>query len=164
MSNLPILAGDNNEPRIVDRHTGETIAIHDATLEQLAGCRDWIRDFEDTARAAKRLIDAEVIGRLDANARWTVEAGPYKLSAPSPAPETRVDAQELRGRLEELVADGVLSIAAVDAAVEVVTEFKAKAAGVKALVKLGGLVAEVVGECSSEVPRDRRVSIRRAAA
>jgi hypothetical protein len=69
----------------------------------------------------------------------------------------------LRGRLEELVADGLLSMEAVDAAVEVVTGFKARAAGISALRKLGGVVAEAVEECSVSVEKPRRVSVSRVA-
>jgi hypothetical protein len=163
VTNLPILASDAGTS-IVDPRTGEAVLIHDATLDQLAACREWIRDLEHTTREAKGLIDAEVVRRFDATAKWSATVAGFKLSAPSPAPAVEYDAQELRGRLEELVADGVLSMDAVDAAVEVVTGFKARAAGINALRKLGGPVAAVVEECSRVVEKPRRVSVSRVAA
>jgi hypothetical protein len=160
VTNLPILASDAGTS-IVDPRTGEAVLIHDATLDQLAACREWIRDLEHTTREAKGLIDAEVVRRFDATAKWSATVAGFKLSAPSPAPAVEYDAQELRGRLEELVADGVLSMDAVDAAVEVSVSFKPRVAGIKALEKLGGIVAEAIADCSTAVQRSRRVSVTR---
>jgi hypothetical protein len=160
---LPVLRESADRVRLFSPSTGEEVIPADAATNTLAEVRDAIRTVEEDLRLAKQTIDAELIGRMDSAAKWSVSVGGFKLSAPSPAPSVEYDAQALRGRLEELVADGLLSMQAVDAAVEVVTTFKVRAAGVNALRKLGGLVAEAVQDCSQTVDKPRRVTVSRAA-
>lgn len=160
---LPVVRERADELRLFDPHTGEEVELATATTDRLAALRCYILDLErDLLAQAKRDIDGELLARMDRAARWSVNANGYLVSAPSPAPSTEYDAEELRGRLDELVADGVLDLAAADAAVEVIISFKAKAAGIKALAKLGGPVAEAIDECSRSVDKVRRVSVKPA--
>jgi hypothetical protein len=163
MSRLPVLREAADHVRLFDPATGEELELASAPTDQLAEMRAYIRDLEEDLKLAKQALDGEVIRRMDLECRWSWSGNGYTLKAPSPAPGIEFDAAQLRGRLEELVAEGLLSMAAVDAAVEVVTEFKPKVAGINALKKLGGAVAEAIAECATEVEKPRRVSLGRAA-
>jgi len=163
MSGLPVLRETADTVRLFLPSTGEELQLASAPTDQLAEMRAYIRDLEEDLRLAKQALDAEVIARFDREAVWSWRGNGYTLKAPSPMPQIEFDAEQLRGRLEELVAEGLLSMAAVDAAVEVVTSFKPRVAGINALRKLGGAVAEAVAECSTEVDRPRRVSLGRVA-
>jgi len=155
---LPMIVGD--VPSLVDS-TGEVVALTDATAEHIAATRDRILDLESQLREAKTMMDREVLARMDAEHVWTVHAGPWKLSAPSPAPTDHYDAQAMRVDLVALVDDGVLSQAAADRAVAEIVDYRASAAGIKALVKGGGRPAEVVARHTSELERTRRVTVKR---
>ena len=154
-----IVSGD--VPSLVDSRTGEVVALTDATAEHIAATRDRILDLESQLREAKTVMDREVISRMDADRLWTIEAGPWKLSAPSPAPQAHYDAQAMRTDLMVLVDDGVLSQAAADRAVAEIVDWKASAAGIKALVKGGGQPADVVARHTTELERTRRVTVKR---
>jgi hypothetical protein len=161
VSSLPVFRETADTVRLFDPATGEELQLATAPTDQLAEMRAYIRDLEEDLRLAKQALDGEVLKRMDQRAMWSWAGNGYTLKAPSPAPVVEFDAEQLRGRLEELVAEGLLSMAAVDAAVEVVTSFKARVAGINALRKLGGTVAEAVAECATEVDKPRRVSLGR---
>lgn len=147
---------------LVNPATHEAIAV-DATTDLLAKALDEVRDLESRLREFKSGLSDEVLRRMDAEAKWTAHVGSYKLSAPSPAPTTEYDAKGLRDSLIALVMSDdrevPLTMAAVDAAVEVVTDLKVHKSGVNALLKLGGPVAEAVRNHEQEKPKDRRVSV-----
>jgi len=156
---LPMIVGD--VPSLIHQDTGEVVALTDATAEHIAATRDRILDLESQLREAKTMMDREVLARMDAEHVWTVHAGPWKLSAPSPAPQAHYDAQAMRTDLMVLVDDGQLSQAAADRAVAEIVDYRASAAGIKALVKGGGRPAEVVARHTSELERTRRVTVKR---
>lgn len=79
----------------------------------------------------------------------------------SPAPAEEWDALAARSELLELVDEGVLGIEAVDAAFEPVVTYKPRKAGINALKKLGGRVAEILASHSHEVERERYVTVSR---
>lgn len=164
MSNLPILRESADEVRIFDPVTGAEIDLAEAPDEQLAELRDLIRDAEEEQRLAKQAIDAEVIARMDRAAKWTLRAGGFEMTAPSPALKNEVvDAAALHAALMVFVDDGLLSVEAVDAAVQQVLTFKPRKAGIDALRKRGGRIAEVIAEHEQQVQPSRRVTLKRAA-
>jgi len=161
VSNLPILRESADTVRLFSPATGEELDLATAALQQIAEVRCLIRDHEEDLRLAKRMLDAEILARMDRQAKWSWSADGFALSAPSPAPVTEYDAGRLRDRLDELAYNGVLERGAVDAAVELVVSYKPHPAGIKALAKLGGVVEETIAGCSTSSKRQRRVSVRR---
>lgn len=149
---------------IVSPATGEVLAL-DAPTEDLAGWLVDVRDWEAQARDAKRVVTAEILSRLDRGASWTAhfpDAG-IKISGDSPAPVEEWDGAELRTFLLDLVDEGVITVEAVDAAVQTVVTYKPRKAGINALRKLGGRAQEVVDALCRTVERDRRITVTRSA-
>jgi len=146
---------------IVSPRTGEALTLYSPTVD-LAGLLADLKDYENGLKDTKRAISDELLRRLDANASWTEHLPGLKLSAPSPAPVVAYDAPALRDALLDLVDESLLTVEAVDRAVEMIVSYKASAAGVKALVKLGGRVAETVAAHAASSERTRYVSVARA--
>ena len=89
-----------------------------ATLTDCAEFDARARLMEQITREARGIANGEIVRRLDADARWTVREGDFKFVAPSPnAGTTGYDADALAVVLARLVSDGVVSQAAMDAAV-----------------------------------------------
>lgn len=147
---------------VADPATGEVLDLATATTDALAAYLANVRDLEHTLREHKKAAQAEVLRRMDNAAQWTVTVGEWKLSGASPAPKVTYDAEALAAELQQLVDDDLLAPAAATKAVEQVTSWKVRQAGVNALVKLGGAVADVVARHRVEEPKERRVSVRPA--
>lgn len=147
--------------QLVNPSTGELVEL-DGPTEALAEFLADMREHESLCREAKKLVTREVVSRMDRQAAWTIRAAGLKLSAASPQPTEEFDGPELKEALHALVEEGVISIEAVDAAVETVVTYKPRKAGIVALRKLGGRVAEVVDAHSREVEKERYVSVSRA--
>jgi hypothetical protein len=160
--NFPVVQGESG-PAIIDRATGELIPLTDAPDDALASLRDYLKDLRSRIAEANALLDSEVVRRMDQDRCWTIHAGGLTLTAPSPAPAFEWDAPGLYSDLEAMVADGELSERAFLAAVDEVVGYRVKAAGVNALLKGGGPVAEIVKAHRTEVEKPRRVSVKRAA-
>lgn len=147
-------------PAVVHPTTGEIVPL-DGPTSDLA---DWLyetREQEGIVRDLKRVVSEELVRRMDAEAQWTVHLGGWKLSAPSPAPSTEYDAEALWAELETLVAEGVISRGAMEAAVTRQYEYKHHTKGINALKRLGGAVATAIARCSRSVPKDNRnVSVK----
>lgn len=162
---LPILRESADEVRLFDPASGEELDLGLVSDATLANLRDMIRDAEEEQRLAKHKIDAEVLSRMDRQARWTLRVEGYELTAPSPAPKTEYpDAAALHAALMDFVDSGDLTVEAVDAAVEQVLTYKPRKAGIEALRKRGGRIAEVIAAHEQQVEPARRVTIKRAAA
>lgn len=146
---------------VVSERTGERLTA-DSPTEDLGAWLADIRDTEGRIREAKRAVTRELIRRMDKNAEWTTRIPGYKLSAPSPKPVTQYDGVGLHVGLSDMVADGTISFEAMDAAVQEIVEYRVKAAGVNALRKLGGKVAELIDRCSETVEKERYVKVERA--
>ncbi len=146
-------------PVVVDPTTAEVIDLAQAPTDTIAAYLANVRDLERQIREQKKLAAEEVIRRMDEQAVWTVRVGDWKLSAPSPAPATVYDAAGLLADLEQLQADDLVAPAAVQRAVERIETLRVVPAGVKALEKLGGAVADAIERHRSEQPKDRRVSV-----
>lgn len=160
---LPILRETADHVRLFDPATGEELDLSLCSDATLANLRDMIRDAEDEQRQAKRQIDAEVLARMDRNAKWTIKTeGGLELTAPSPASKSEYDAGALHAALMAFVDDGLLSVEAVDAAVEQVLTYKPRVRGIEALRKRGGAIADVIAEHETQVEPTRRVTVKRA--
>lgn len=148
---------------IVHPFTGEQLELHDAGIDDLARLMDDLKDYKSRLQETQSLVSREVLRRQDQQASWTTRAGGFILKGSSPAPAEEYDALELRSELLGLVDEGALGIAAVDAAIETVVTYKPRKAGINALRKLGGVVAQIVDRHSRPVDKPRYVSISRDA-
>jgi len=160
---LPILRENADFVRLFDPQTGAELDLSLCSDATLANLRDMIRDAEDEQRQAKRQIDGEVLARMDRNASWTLKVPGFELSAPSPAEKSEFDAPALHADLMAFVDDGLLSVEAVDAAVEQVLTYKPRVRGIEALRKRGGAIAEVIAKHEQKIEPTRRVTIKRSA-
>jgi hypothetical protein len=143
--------------------TGEIIELATADINDLARLLADVKDYQSRLNEAKSLLSQEVLRRQDQAAKWTTPAGGYVLKGSSPAPQEEFDALALREDLLGLVDEGALGIEAVDAAVETIVTYKARKAGVNALRKLGGVVAQIVDRHARPIEKARYVSIVRDA-
>lgn len=146
---------------VADPITGEVLDLATAATDELAAYLANVRDLEHRLRDHKKAAQAEVLKRMDSEATWTVRVGDWKLTGASPSPKVVYDAQGLQADLRQLAADDLVAPAAVERAVETVTSLRVSQAGINALEKLGGAVAEVVARHRREEPRDRRVAVSR---
>ena len=118
-----------------------------------------MRELERQAKEIRDTLGEELVRRMDAKAKWTLNLDGYKVSAPSPAPKVEWDVTALRSTLAALRDQGI-DEDALDAAMDVVVTYKPRTAGLNALKKLGGLVAEQIEACAVEVEPVRRVTVK----
>ena len=147
-------------PEFISPITGEVVALS-APSEDLGHLLADIREAEGQLREAKREINQELFLRFDRDAKWTHHLPGLKLSGPSPKPSEEFDGEELRGVLVSLVREGALTMEAVNAAVEVIPEYKVHKKGINALRALGGRVKADVDACATEVEPNRYVKVDR---
>lgn len=133
-----------------------------ATSDDLADLVDKVRITEQTLRNYRELIGLELLRRMDKSAKWTIQTPQYTVTAPSPdaAITEEWDIERLRDLLADLQDEGVIDADAADAALEVSFSYKVRAAGIKNLRKLGPEIAQLIDECATEVPKNRRVSVK----
>lgn len=142
-------------------HTGEQVDLAAIPPEGIAQILDEVKELESRLREFKGECGAVLIPAMDRDRVWTIDAGPFKLSAPSDAPEEVYDVDALSFALTQLVDDGTISSDAMDAACESVTSWKVKKAGLNALRKSPRL-AEVIDGCVSlREPEGRKVRVSR---
>lgn len=147
-------------PMQVVSPSGEVLSL-DSPTEDLATWLAEVREHESLLRETKRAVTQELLARMDKLAHWTINAAGLKLTGQSPAVVEEWDGAELRTALLELFDNGTLSIEAVDAAVEQVTTWKPKKAGINALRKLPH-VAPIIEGLRQEREPDRRVTVSRS--
>lgn len=121
-----------------------------------------LRELESVLREHKRVVQRELLSRMDHSVSWTIRAEGLKITGTSPAPVEEWDGFELRSELLKLVGDGLLAIEAVDAAVEIVRTYKTHKTGINALKKLGGPVSDTIESLKREVEKERYVSVSRS--
>lgn len=155
------MAGEVGHPiTLVSPRTGEVLSL-DSPTEDLAGLIADLREHKSLTDEALNCVQAEILRRMDTEAKWTVNLGPWKITGKSPKPKETWDGAELRSRLLELVDQKALTIQAVDMVVEQVLEHKVNKAGVNSLRSLGGEAAEIVNELAVEEPERRYVRVER---
>lgn len=144
---------------VVHPFTGETLQLERAETNDLGWFLNEMREYEMRLKEAKRAVTDEALRRLDHQAKWTFRTPDFTLKAPSPAPSEQFDELALRSDLWELVDQGVITEEAAGAAVETVVTYKTRIAGINALRKLGGQVAEVIDRHCTPVQKTRYVSV-----
>ena len=143
---------------LANPRTGEILTL-DSETEDLAHWLDAVRALEWDIRTNKRIVSQEIHARMDKAATWTLHLPGLKVTGQSPAPEETWSGPELREALYDLVERGLISVEAADAAVETVVTYKPRKAGITALRKLGGEVAETVNRLCQQSERERRIHV-----
>lgn len=152
------LAGENNGPGGTDMiplPTGEAIDLTGPDYD-LVRAFDELREYEAGVKTVRGVIGDELRRRMDLAATWTLRAGSFKATAPSPEPRTEYDVDDLREGLALLVAEGLISRDAADAALSREVTYKPSVGGIRKLKKLGGRVRAVVEGCERQVVRESR--------
>lgn len=139
--------------------TGEALDLN-ASTGDLARWADNLRELERQAKEVRDAISEELLHRMDRAAKWTLREDGFEIKGASPAPTIEWDVDQLRGALRELLNDGLIDEDAHDAALQVVVQYKPRTAGLNALRKLGGDIAERIAACGTDVEKPRRVSVK----
>lgn len=167
---LPTLLSTHGEPvELVTAghllHAAGIENVQDADLEQLAAFTLDADHLAGLSREAKTIVSDELVQRMDKRGKWTVREGDYTLKSSSPTAGTeKYDNETLAASLARLVEEDLIDQEAAEAAIEWVQPpppapyWRQKAAGIKALLKLGPRVAEAVLSARVEVEPPRRVA------
>lgn len=139
---------------------GEVLTLDSPTVDLAAHLAD-IRQHESYLKEAKNAVQAELLARQDKDGKWTTHLPGMKLVGKSPAPYVEYDGPALREALLMLADEDVVTIEAVDRAVEAVVTYEPRANGIKSLKKLGGRVAAVIDSCGHETSPRRYVRVER---
>jgi hypothetical protein len=177
MTALPSLVSAEGE--IVKALTAENLlhaaGITDpriADLAALAAFVDAADHLTSLAKEAKGMVSDELVRRMDKRGSWTLRTGDLTIKSSSPAAGTeKYDDERLADALATLVEDDVIDAEAARAAIEWVVPpppepyWRQKPAGIKALLKLGGRVAEaVLSAAVPTTPPRRSVKVSRTSA
>lgn len=140
--------------------TGEALDLS-APDDELLRWIDRLAEIEAKVQAFRTtIVAAEVMHRMDRRASWTLRAGDYIATAPSPAPATEWDIPALRSALAELEADGVIDL---DTALECIQRevtHKPRVGNINRVKKISPDVAAKIDACSVKVERNRRVTVK----
>lgn len=156
---------------LVVRETGEVFDIADdaqmeiAAREHPEAIADFLDRLDDAIRQAQAIrteVAAHLVRRMDKDATQTLHAGNFTVTVNGSSDEyEKFDADKIRAGLLGLVAQGVISEAAVDKAVRV--KYEASKAGLKSLAALRDDAIDAVIESAREVAiRPRRATVKRA--
>lgn len=141
--------------------TGEVYEIATCDDANLAELLDAFKEARSKMTEVEGAIKQEALRRMDKAARWTIGGGGYKVTGESPN-LVEYDADALLLVLRQLLADELIAREAAAAALGQETKLKVKANGVKALLKLGGAVAEAIKSTERPKSGNRSVSVKRA--
>lgn len=149
---------------VVHPATGEVLDLQRADLEQLGRWLLEARELDEQMRSEKRRVVAELLSRMDREARYTLRAADLELKGDGPEAPIEYDVLPLRQALAEFVEAEVITQEALDRAIEPVTVYKPRANGLKPLVRQGGPLAETIAHYASpKESYERRVSVKAAA-
>lgn len=140
---------------IVVPGSGEILNLADLDENTLGRLLQAVKDHADQLAGLKKRVTAEVVDRMDRSAKWTLHVGGLKLTSKAPG-GTFYNADLLAADLQPLVDADVITMEAKEAAVEPVTELKARKKGINALRKLGGKVAQAIDRAETPVDDTKR--------
>lgn len=153
---MPLTTPDGDV--LIPSSEGTIVKPSEASHQDLGELLRTIRDHEDQLKAAKKILNEEVLDRMDRNAEWTLRFGKGKLTAPSPRGDG-YKGEALRANLLPLVKEGVITEQALDAAVREDTDWKPMKGGIKKLLAAGDERVARAIELSAE-PDERPRSVR----
>lgn len=155
-----VRAVDAGDRQLLNTITGEVINL-DADEETLARTIRALRDLDDDRKLLVKAVSRELLTRMDANAKWTLHFTGLDVSSSSPG-KVEYNGERLKGILEELVRDRLITKDAALAAIERKVSFAAKKSGVNALKKLGGEVEKRLRSAEARIPDEKRTVIVKA--
>lgn len=141
--------------------TGEVLDLATAPDADLAAWLDAVKSMEQSQRSAKKVVQEELLRRMDRNASYTVREGVWEVTGDSPKPQVHYDVEPLAADLDELVLSGLLTEEARSRVIIETVERKVSQREANKLLNIGGPVAEAVARHRTESPRDRRVRVKR---
>lgn len=145
---------------IVHPGTGEVLDLAGDTEILVRWLRE-VREMESEIREVKRVVTGELIDRMDREARYTLHVGDLEVKGDGPIAPTLYEGEQLRNALAEYVEAGVITPEALDRAVEVLPTYRPRTAGIKALKRLGGPIADLVDQhAKPKESYERRVTIK----
>lgn len=147
-------------PSFTNPLTGEIVPLKAPDLDLAVFLHD-LKVHQSQLRELAKIVQRELLDRQDFRAKWTTHVPGFEIKGDRQKDEESWDGAELREALLAFVDQGVLSIEAVDGAVETVVSFKVKKLGLNSLRSLGGEIAETIDRLRTVVPRDRRVNVSR---
>lgn len=146
---------------IVLANTGEVVDPQALATDELARHVDDIREARRALADAERVLQDEVLTRMDRRGEWTATVGDYRLEASSPQAAVDYDESRLRAELEALVDEGLVDQAAANEAFRTVEAVRIMKGQVNRLAKLGGPVADRLAAARLPTTRPRRVKVTR---
>ena len=150
---------------VVNPATGEVIELAGASDVELGQILAGIKHFRAQISSLKSRIDAELVGRMDHHAKYTINLPGLRLTAPSPG-VVEYDPKALLPVLERAVEESVISEGAASEALEQVITYKPRKAGIAALLKGRDLsparaaLAEAIEGCKAQATRPRTVTVK----
>jgi hypothetical protein len=175
MSDLPLMIDPGGEivRLITADHLLHAAGIEDVRNAELGDLANFALDADHLAglaREAKTAVSDELVRRMDRQGRWTLHEAGLTVKSSSPTAGTeRYDDEALAAALARLVQEDDIDQDAVTNAIDWVQPplpapyWKQKAAGIKALLKLGSPVVEAVEGARVEVePPKRSAKVSRA--
>lgn len=140
--------------------TGEVLDLSSVDDRKIAETLEAAKQWEaDVLKPFKRLLHELVLGRMDADAEWTIHVDGFDLSAPSPnLKEYNVD--QVRALLNQLVAEGKITKDAADKGVKSEVKWSVVVGGLNKLVKISDEIKERVEACKVPSTKTRSVTIK----
>lgn len=141
---------------VVLAHTGEVLDVVQLDEITLVDRIAEVRRLQKALQEAVNALGDEVLRRMDVDARYSGRIGDYAVKGDGPG-GMDYDGEALTQALRPFVEDGVISQAAVDAAVTERTVLKVNANGVRALLKRDDEISKVIRDIGQ--PKRRRVTV-----
>lgn len=144
---------------VANPFTGEVVDLA-ADTATLAGILRQAKRFDEEKKDFVKAVQREVIARMDKDASWTMHFPGLDLVSQSPR-RVEYNGEALKKVLEELVAEGLISLDAAKAAIKREVKYSAKKRGVDALKKVSDDVKARLRSAERRLPDESRyVSVR----
>lgn len=143
--------------------TGELVDLQGPT-DTLAAHMHEVQRIESDLRAAKAVLRAELVSRMDKELARTFQAGEFFLECDAPG-QTEYDANELDRVVARLVKEDKIGFAAAAQALKVVETVKPMKRGIDKLLAAPSLTDEDRAEvlaCAHPKPGSRTLRVKRA--
>lgn len=137
--------------------TGEIIDVKHATTDVLAEAHDDLKAAQTEVRSFTRLVDDELIDRMDFDGKRTFHGEGFTLEATAPT-ERKWDVDTLESVLARLVREGTISQRKADACIR--TKLEPVMAELRTLEK-DPRCTHAIRVCFEEVPANRYLKVRR---
>ena len=148
------------EVQLVNPFTGELLELKEAGTDQLAEFSTQLDVAVQRIGEMRQVIEGEWIRRADMDVTEVIEGEQYRVSVPAAGTTTRWDAGRVKETLTELIAEGVLSEAALSEILvsKPAPDPRPDARKLKKLTDRDD-IGERIKACSVELPKPRSVKV-----